>query len=367
MTKETPLFDKHGNLGAKMAPFAGYYMPISYTGIRQEHFAVREKAGIFDVSHMGEFIIRGSEARKLIQYITTNDVSKLAKGMAQYNCLPNERGGIVDDLLVYKLDNRNCNAGEEAFMLVVNASNMEKDFAWITEHNKFDTRVIDISDETALLAVQGPLATEILQGLTSHDLDAVPFYRFIRGSMAGIDNVIISATGYTGSGGFELYVKNTHAAQLWDAIMEAGRHHGLEPAGLGARDTLRLEKGYCLYGNDLSDETTPLEAGLGWITKLQKGDFIGRDVLVKQKEEGLQRRLTAFVMDGRRVPRQGYHVVDQHGEIVGEVTSGTMSPTLEKPIGLAYIKTGLQQPGTPIGINIRGNAEYASIVKLPFV
>jgi len=367
MVKETPLFDKHNELGAKIAAFAGYYMPISYSGIIDEHMAVRNRAGIFDVSHMGEFIVRGKEARQLIQYITTNDVSNLTDGMAQYNCLPNPKGGIVDDLLVYKLDQSMGSENEEAFMLVVNASNMAKDFAWINDNNHFDTRVIDISDETALIAVQGPLAQEILQKLTAEDLSSIPFYRFRRGAMAGFQNVIISATGYTGSGGFELYVQKDHAAGLWDAIVEAGNPLGMLPAGLGARDTLRLEKGFCLYGNDINDDTSPLEAGLGWITKLQKGDFIGREAILKLKETGITRRLAAFEMEGRRVPRQDYNVLDLDGNIIGKVTSGTMSPNLGKPIGLAYVKAGMHQAGNGIAIDIRGKAEPAKIVKLPFV
>lgn len=350
-----------------MAAFAGYHMPISYSGIIEEHMAVRNHAGIFDVSHMGEFIVRGPQARDLIQFITTNDVSKLSDGMAQYNCLPNHQGGVVDDLLVYKLDQSMGMEGEEAFMLVVNASNMEKDFNWINENNHYETRVIDISDETALIAVQGPKANDILQKLTDINLSEISFYRFKRGTIAGFSNVIISATGYTGSGGFELYIHKNNAGALWDAIMDAGIPEGLQPAGLGARDTLRLEKGYCLYGNDITDETNPLEAGLGWITKLQKGDFIGRNKILAIKESGIDRKLVGFTMDGRRVPRKDYPVVDSEGKAIGVVTSGTMSPILSKPIGLAYVKTGLHQPGNEIFIDIRGKSEPAQIVKIPFV
>lgn len=369
--KQTPLTDKHRQLGAKMAEFAGYEMPISYSGLKEEHFAVRQRAGMFDVSHMGEFIVRGPEATELVQYVTSNDVSKLAEGQAQYSCLPNDRGGIVDDLLVYRLPpNPAMSDGkpeEPAYMLVVNASNIDKDWAWINQHNHFDARLINISDQTALLAVQGPKADEILQALTPVRLDNIPYYHFLRGPLGEVDNVIISATGYTGAGGFELYVDNKHAAYLWDAIIEAGREHGLLPAGLGARDTLRLEMGYALYGSDIDDTTSPLDAGLGWITKLNKGDFVGREQIQAHKVAGSQRRLVGFVLEERRAPRHGYPIVDENGQPIGEVTSGTHSPNLDQPIGMGYVPIEKATSGTIIYIEAGRKQLPAKVIKPPFV
>ncbi len=365
--KSTPLASRHEALGAKMAEFAGFYMPISYSGIKDEHMAVRENAGIFDVSHMGEFIVRGPEALDFVQYITSNDASKLAIGDAQYSCFPNENGGIVDDLLVYRLPEDNCAEGEQAFMLVVNGANEEKDWDWVVQQNRFNTRLINISDQTGLVAVQGPKATAILQRLTDTDLGAIPYYKFTKGIVAGVDNVIISATGYTGSGGFELYADAKQIGVIWDAVMEAGADHGILPAGLGARDTLRLEMGYCLYGNDLTDSTSPLEAGLGWITKLKKGDFIGRDYLLQQKEAGLKRRLIGFTLDERRVPRHGYLIENEAGEVIGEVSSGTQSPSLGHPIGLGYVPFQMRAPGTTIYIIAGKKRLPAQITRIPFL
>ncbi len=354
-----------------MTDFAGYEMPISYKGLKEEHMAVRERAGIFDVSHMGEFIIRGPQALDLVQYVTTNDAGKLGPGKAQYSCLPNEQGGIVDDLIVYHLPpNPNMmgpNADQPAYMLVVNAANIEKDLEWIKSHNSFDAEVLDISDQTALLAVQGPKATDILQSLTREDLASIPFYQFRRGTIAGIENVILSATGYTGSGGFELYCLSNRAEELWNAVLEAGAEHGIRPAGLGARDTLRLEMGYSLYGNDITDTTSPLEAGLGWITKLDKGNFVGREFLIQQKEKGLERRLVAFKLNGRRAPRQGYPIEDGSGNQIGTVTSGTHSPMLDQPIGLGYVPMDYRKVGTELQINVGRKLVPAEVVKLPFV
>ena len=365
--QSTPLRERHEALGAKMMEFAGFYMPISYSGIKEEHAAVREKAGMFDVSHMGEFIVRGKEALDFVQYITSNDVSKLAIGQAQYSCFPNDKGGIVDDLLVYRLSEDNCSEGERAYMLVVNGANIDKDWRWVFENNTFDTRVINISDDTGLIAVQGPKATAIIQQLTDTDLSAIKYYHFTKGTVAGVENVLISATGYTGSGGFELYADADKIGLLWDAVMQAGEPEGLLPAGLGARDTLRLEMGYCLYGNDLTDTTSPLEAGLGWITKLKKGDFIGRDLLVTQKAEGLSRRLVGLTLDGRRVPRHGYTIETEAGEVIGEVTSGTQSPNLGHPIGMGYVADAYRQTGTEVYINFGRKRLPATVTRPPFV
>lgn len=369
--KKTPLHGKHSALGAKMTEFAGYEMPLIYSSLKEEHAAVRERAGMFDVSHMGEFIVRGPQALDLLQYVTTNDAAKLGPGKAQYSCLPNDQGGIVDDLIVYHLPPNPMMMGQgadqSAYMLVVNAANIQKDFEWIKQHNNFDADLLDISDQTALLAVQGPKATEILQTLTDEPLADIPFYEFRRGTIAGIENVILSATGYTGSGGFELYCLSNRAEELWSAVMEAGSAHQLMPAGLGARDTLRLEKGYSLYGNDITDETSSLEAGLGWITKLDKGDFIGRDYLLQQKEVGLKRRLVAFKLDGRRAPRPGYTIENEAGEAIGTVTSGTHSPTLDYPIGLGYVPMAYRKAGTTIQVNVGRKSLSAQVVKLPFV
>jgi aminomethyltransferase len=365
--KPTPLTDKHIALGAKMAEFAGYNMPISYSSIKEEHFAVREAIGVFDVSHMGEFIVRGKEAFDLVQKVTSNDVSKLAIGDVQYSCLPNGKGGIVDDLLVYRLGEDMCSEGEQAFMLVVNASNIEKDWAWISSHNSFDTKMINISERTGLLAVQGPKTVEAMQALTDVDLASLKYYTFTKGTFAGIDNVIISATGYTGSGGFELYCADEHIEKLWDAVFAAGAAFGIKPTGLGARDTLRLEMGFCLYGNDIDDTTSPLEAGLGWITKLQKGIFVDSEYLKQQKAEGLKRKLVGFTLNERRVPRHDYIIEDLEGNEIGKVTSGTSSPSLDKPIGMGYVATAFAKTGTKINVLVSGKRLEAEVIGLPFL
>lgn len=349
-----------------MAEFAGYNMPISYSGIKEEHFTVREKVGVFDVSHMGEFIVRGKEAMEMIQYVTSNDVSKLDIGDAQYSCLPNNEGGIVDDLLVFRLPQTYCSEGEKAYMLVVNASNIQKDWDWIASHNTFDTKIIDISDQTALLAVQGPLAADALQALTDVNLKEIPYYTFKKGTFAGVENVILSATGYTGSGGFEIYFEKSGADQIWEAIFKAGETFGIKPIGLGARDTLRLEMGYCLYGNDIDDTTSPLEAGLGWITKLDAGDFVSSEKFKAQKAVGIQKKLVAFTMEGKRIPRNGHTIVDESGQPIGRVTSGTKSPSLAQGIGMGYVKKSNSKRGTEIYIDIRNNKEKATIVRAPF-
>ena len=364
--KTTALTEKHIDLGARMAEFAGYNMPISYSGIKEEHAAVRTSVGIFDVSHMGEFIIRGKEALNLIQQVTSNDASKLEIGDAQYSCLPNLDGGIVDDLLVYRLDEDQCSEGEQAYMLVVNASNIEKDWNWIQRFNTYDTKMINISDQTSLLAVQGPKTAEALQSLTEIDLGEMKYYTFKKGTIAGIKNVLISATGYTGSGGFELYVRNEDAPALWDAIMEAGSPFGIMPVGLGARDTLRLEMGYCLYGNDIDDKTSPIEAGLGWITKTKKENFNSIEVFRKQRAEGIERKLAGFVVADRRVPRHGYAIEDETGQTIGEVTSGTASPTLGFPIGMGYVTKDYAVIDTEIFINTGKKKLKATVTKLPF-
>ncbi len=364
--KRTPLSNKHEALGAKMAEFAGYYMPISYTNIKEEHLAVRNGVGVFDVSHMGEFIIRGKEAIDLVQQVTSNDASKLAIGDAQYSCLPNHDGGIVDDLLVYRLDEDQCAEGEQAFMLVVNASNIQKDWDWISQHNNFEARMINISDQTGLLAVQGPKALDALQTLTEVDLKALKYYTFTKGTFAGVENVVISATGYTGSGGLELYVAQEHTVQLWDAVFEAGKDFGIQPAGLGARDTLRLEMGYCLYGNDIDDHTSPIEAGLGWITKTKKEAFNSIDIFRKQRAEGVSRKLVAFTIDDRRVPRHGYPIEDANGEEIGVVTSGTSSPSLGIPIGMGYVPKTFAAPETSFNVVAGKKRLTAKVVKAPF-
>jgi len=373
--KNTPLTEKHIALGAKMAPFAGYNMPISYSGIQEEHHTVRNGVGVFDVSHMGEFIVKGKQALELIQHITTNDASKLGVGQAQYSSLPNDKGGIIDDLLVYRLPEDDCAEGERAYMLVVNASNIEKDWNWVNAHLEptaefvrgFDTRVINISDQTSLIAVQGPKALETLQPLTGIDLGRIKYYNFAKGKFAGFDNVIVSATGYTGAGGFEIYVDNKHAGAIWDAVFESGKDLGIAPIGLGARDTLRLEMGFCLYGNDINDTTSPLEAGLGWITKLAKPSFIGKQIFEAQKAAGVSRKLVGFVLEDRRIPRHDYEIMDAQGQVIGIVTSGSQSPTLGKPIGMGYVKTEYAAPGTDIFISISGKSLPATVVKLPFL
>lgn len=365
--KNTPLTDIHIALGAKMAAFAGYNMPISYSSIKEEHFAVREGVGVFDVSHMGEFIVKGKQAFDLVQKVTSNDVSKLNIGDVQYSCLPNGKGGIVDDLLVYRLAEDMCAAGEQAFMLVVNASNIEKDWNWISSQNTYEATMTDISDKTGLLAVQGPKAVAALQSLTSVDLAALKYYTFTKGTFAGIENVLISATGYTGSGGFELYCNADDTVKLWNAVFEAGAAFDIKPTGLGARDTLRLEMGFCLYGNDIDDTTSPLEAGLGWITKLQKGDFIDSEYLKQQKAEGLKRKLVGFIVNDRRVPRHDYTIEDLDGNEIGKVTSGTSAPSLDQSIGMGYVAMPFSKVGTAIHIVAGGKRLPATVVGLPFL
>ena len=356
--KTTALEQIHIDLGAKMVPFAGYNMPVQYSGLRQEHAAVREQAGMFDVSHMGEFFVDGPDALAFLQKVTSNDVSKLIPGKIQYSCFPNEQGGIVDDLLVYCFS-------EEHFLLVVNASNMDKDWSHLMQYTKgFDVRLSNQSDDYSLLAVQGPKATEILQTLTDVDLASIKYYNFVLGEIAGIGDVIISATGYTGAGGFELYTHNEDAVKLWNAVMKAGEPHGLLPAGLGARDTLRLEMGMCLYGNDIDDTTSPLEAGLGWITKFTK-DFISSKAFAKQKEEGVTRKLVGFEMIDRGIPRHGYEIA-KDGEVVGRVTSGTASPSTGKNIGMGYVPVALAAQGSTFDVVIRNKTIAAKVVKLPF-
>ena len=365
--KQTPLTDRHRDLGAKMVDFAGYLMPLQYTSIQEEHRAVREGVGMFDVSHMGEFIVRGEEALDFLQYVTSNDVSRLEIGQAQYSCLPNGKGGIVDDLLVYRLPEEHCSEGERAYMLVVNASNIEKDWNWLqSQLGNRKTTMIDISEKTGLLAVQGPKAAEVLQWLTVVDLSKMKYYTFEKAQFAGVDNVIISATGYTGAGGFELYVDAERLPEVWDAIMSAGADAGIVPVGLGARDTLRLEKGYCLYGNEIDDTTSPLEAGLGWITKLKKGDFVDRDLLLERKAKGLDRKLMGLKLNGRRVPRTGYKIENSNGTEIGVVTSGSQSPTLNQPIGIGYLPTETEV-GTEVQIVVGKKKLPAEVIKLPFV
>ncbi|SHJ12106.1 glycine cleavage system aminomethyltransferase GcvT [Pseudozobellia thermophila] len=357
--KDTALTPTHIALGAKMIPFAGYRMPVSYEGVNIEHETVRNGVGVFDVSHMGEFLIEGPKALELIQKVSSNDASKLTLGKAQYSCLPNETGGIVDDLIVYRVK-------EETYLLVVNASNIDKDWAHISRYNQnIGAEMRNISDGFSLLAIQGPKAVEAMQALTSVNLAAIKFYHFEVGDFAGIANVIISATGYTGSGGFEIYCKNSEVQQVWDKVFEAGKAYGIKPIGLAARDTLRLEMGYCLYGNDIDDHTSPIEAGLGWITKFNK-DFVNSDKLAKEKEAGPKRKLIAFELNERGIPRHGYDIVDQEGVKIGTVTSGTMSPSLNKGIGLGYVPTHLSAIGNQINIQIRKKTVAATVVKLPF-
>jgi aminomethyltransferase len=357
--KNTALTQVHIGLGAKMVPFAGYNMPVLYDNLIQEHLAVRNAAGVFDVSHMGEFFLRGKDAFSLIQSLTTNDVALLEDGKVQYSCMTNDQGGIVDDLLVYRIS-------EEHYMLVVNASNIEKDWNWISSHNNGDCQMEDASDRYALLAVQGPKVPEILQQLTDTDLSAIPYYHFKMGSMAGIDNVIISNTGYTGAGGFELYVANEDAQKLWDAVFAAGEVQGIKPCGLGARDTLRLEKGFCLYGNDINDTTSPIEAGLGWITKFNK-EFTHSAYHKALKENKPSRKLVGFVVTDKGIARQHHPVCLADGTVIGEVTSGTMSPSLNKAIGMAYVQAAYAAAGTEIFIDVRGRLLKAEVAKIPFL
>lgn len=356
----TALYDKHVALGAKMVDFAGFEMPVQYSGINEEHFAVREKVGIFDVSHMGQFYVEGEKAKDLLQYICSNNVDNLENGKAQYTCLPNGKGGIVDDLIVYKIK-------DDQYFVVVNASNIEKDFAHFKKYNeKFGAELKNVSDEMSLIAIQGPKATETLQKLTETDLFAIPYYHFEIGNVFGVQDVIISNTGYTGSGGFEIYFKNEDAVEIWEALRKAGEEFGLLPCGLAARDTLRLEKGFCLYGNDIDDTTSPLEAGLGWITKFDK-DFVDKEFLAKQKVEGVTKKLVAFEMQEKAIPRHDYQVVDLEGNIIGKVTSGTMSPMKKIGIGLAYVGKDFAKVASEIFIKIRNKDVPAVVVKLPFV
>jgi aminomethyltransferase len=352
--KNTALTETHEALGAKMVPFAGYNMPVQYDGVNVEHEAVRTGVGVFDVSHMGEFIIEGPNALDLIEKTCSNDASKLFVGKAQYSCLPNDNGGIVDDLIIYKVE-------EETYLLVVNASNIEKDWNWISSKNDVGAKMRNISENYSLLAIQGPKAVEAMQSLSSHNLADIKFYNFLVGDFAGVDHVIISATGYTGSGGFEIYCKNSEVKQVWDKVIEAGA----KPIGLAARDTLRLEMGYCLYGNDIDDTTSPIEAGLGWITKFTK-PFTNSEALEDEKRRGPERKLVAFELDDRGIPRQGYDIVDSSGKKIGVVTSGTMSPSLGKGIGLGYVPSIFADVNSKINIQIRKNAIPATIVKLPF-
>ncbi|RZK49941.1 MAG: glycine cleavage system aminomethyltransferase GcvT [Pedobacter sp.] len=356
--KNTALTEKHIALGAKMVPFAGYNMPVQYEGINVEHATVRQAVGVFDVSHMGEFILKGENALNLIQRVSSNDASKLYDGKIQYACLPNEEGGIVDDLLVYRID-------EKTFMLVVNASNIEKDWNWIQKYNTDNVEMHNISDKTSLLAIQGPKAAEALQSLTDMDLASMEYYTFKKGVFAGVENVLVSATGYTGAGGFEIYFENQYAEKIWDAVFQAGAGYSIKPIGLGARDTLRLEMGFCLYGNDIDDNTSPIEAGLGWITKFTK-KFVNSESLLAQKERGVPQKLVGFEMIERGIPRHDYPIVDEAGTVIGRVTSGTQSPSLQKAIGMGYISNTYTKEGSEIYIEIRNQKIKAKVVKFPF-
>ena len=357
--RKTQLNDKHEALGAKMVPFAGFNMPVQYEGVKAEHETVRNSVGVFDVSHMGEFLITGPNALALIQKVTSNDASVLTAGRAQYSCMPNGKGGIVDDLIIYCLE-------DEKYLLVVNASNIDKDWNWIDAHNSMGADMRNLSEDYSLLAIQGPKAVEAMQSLTSIDLAAIKYYHFEVADFAGIDHTIISATGYTGSGGFEIYCKNDQVEQIWDKVLEAGADFGIKPIGLAARDTLRLEMGFCLYGNDIDDTTSPLEAGLGWITELAKEDFVDKDFLASQKEAGIARRLVAFEMIERGIPRHDYPILDSEGNTIGKVTSGTMSPSMGIGIGLGYVEVAHKAVDTEINIEIRNKPVKAKVVKLPF-
>lgn len=366
--KSTPFEKKHLALGAKMAEFSGYNMPISYSGINEEHLTVRKNAGVFDVSHMGEFIFKGENALPLIQKLTSNDASKLTAGKAQYSCFPNEQGGIIDDIIVY------CLEENKEYMIVVNASNIEKDWNWVKQHNTENVDIKNISDDTCLLAIQGPEATKILQALTDVDILNLKYYTFTKGKFAGVDDVIISATGYTGSGGIEIYFpagsggadKKDNADKIWDKIFEEGSPKGLKPIGLAARDTLRLEMGYCLYGNDIDDSTSPLEAGLGWITKLSKPQFSGKEAIEKKKSEGINKKLVGIEMTEKGIPRHGYEITDKDGKQIGNVTSGTQAPSLQKAIAMGYVDMAHAKIDTPVFIKIREKLVAAKIVKMPF-
>ena len=356
--KNTALTEKHIALGAKMVPFAGYNMPVQYEGVNVEHETVRNGVGVFDVSHMGEFLLSGENALDLIQKVTSNDASTLTIGKAQYSCMPNGKGGIVDDLIIYKIK-------EEQYLLVVNASNIDKDWNWIASHNDLGVEMKNVSEEYSLLAIQGPKAAEAMQTLTSVNLNEIPYYHFVVGPFAGVEHVIISATGYTGSGGFEIYVKNDFVNELWDKVFEAGAAYGIKPIGLAARDTLRLEMGFCLYGNDIDDSTSPIEAGLGWITKFNK-EFIDAETLKQQKENGVTRKLIAFEMIERGIPRHDYEIHDENNNVIGKVTSGTMSPSLKLGIGLGYVTIDNAKVDSEIFISIRDKGIKAKVVKLPF-
>ena len=357
--KKIQLHDVHEGLGAKMLEFAGFQMPIQYKGVKEEHLCVRNGVGIFDVSHMGEFVLTGDGALELIQKVTSNDASTLAVGKVQYSCMPNGKGGIVDDLLVYRMR-------EEEYVLVVNASNIKKDWDWIKSHAPKNAEMKDVSDNMSLFAVQGPKAAKILQKLTDTHISDMPYYTCMYTPFAGCPLVLLSTTGYTGAGGYEVYVPNTHAKEVWAAIMKAGESEGIQPIGLAARDTLRLEMGFCLYGNDIDDTTSPIEAGLGWITKFTK-NFVDADFLKKQKEEGVSRKLVGFEMIERGIPRQGYTLADKDGNDIGTVTSGTQSPMLEKGIGMGYVKTTFSKPETEIIVKIRDKAVLAKVVRPPFI
>ena len=359
--KTTPFTEKHIALGAKMAEFAGFNMPISYTGINDEHLAVRNNVGVFDVSHMGEFIVKGPHALDLIQRVTSNDASKLTNGKIQYSCLPNSNGGIIDDLLVYCVEENNV------YMLVVNAGNIDKDWSWIVSQNSNGAEIHNTSSKTALLAVQGPQATKVIQALTEMDILNLKYYTFVKGKFAGIDNVLISATGYTGAGGVEIYFedKDNDADIIWNAIFKSGESFGIKPVGLGARDTLRLEMGFCLYGNDIDDSTSPIEAGLGWITKFTK-QFTSREIFENQKNNGVTKRLAGFEMIDKGIARHDYEITDNEGSVIGKVTSGTQSPSLGKAIGMGYVAIKEASLGNEIYINIRNNKLKAKVVKMPF-
>ena len=357
--KDTALTDVHRESGARIVPFAGYNMPVEYTGVKDEHKTVRDAVGIFDVSHMGEIWVRGPRAAEFLQRVTTNDINKLYDGRIQYTCFPNGQGGIIDDLLVYQV-------GQENYLLVVNASNIEKDWEWLKKLNTYDADLENASDQTAQLAVQGPDAVATLQKLTGIDLGGIGYYTFVIGSFAGVEDVIISATGYTGAGGFELYFRVENAEKIWNSVMEAGREYGIKPAGLAARDTLRLEMGFCLYGNDIDETTSPIEAGLGWITKFtDNNDFIDRQRLEQQKSEGVKRKLVGFAMVDRGIPRQHYEILDDRGQKIGEVTSGTLSPIMNIGIGMVYVEAEYGVPGQEILIRIRNKEPRAVVVKMP--
>ena len=356
--KKTALYNKHIELRAKMVPFAGYEMPVQYSGVNQEHINVRNNVGVFDVSHMGEFIVKGENALKLIQKISSNDASTLFPGRAQYSYLPNSEGGIVDDMLVYMIE-------ENHYMLVVNASNIEKDWNWISIQNTMGAELSNISENLSLIAVQGPKAVELLQNYTDLNLSAIKFYHFQKGTFAGYNDIIISATGYTGSGGFELYVPNSYAVEIWDLIFSSDSKYNVLPAGLAARDTLRLEMGYCLYGNDINDQTSPISAGLSWVTKFNK-EFIGKDIIKNHKLQGTQNKLVAFELLERGIPRKDYEIMNADGKLIGKVTSGTMGPSVRKAIGMGYVNSNFSNFGNSIFINIRNKSIPAKIVKLPF-